>query len=49
MPGLSADEFPMLTTIMVSADSQRFSADFPFEDLLDAYVRGLQARLGPRG
>jgi AcrR family transcriptional regulator len=47
--GLSADEFPMLTAIMAAATPERFNADLQFGDLLDAYVRGLEARLGERG
>ena len=46
--GLSPDDFPVLTTIMAAADPARFDSERQFEDLLDAYVRGLQARIADR-
>jgi AcrR family transcriptional regulator len=46
--GLSSDEFPILATIMGSAEAQAFDSPKQFEDLLDAYVRGLEARIGER-
>jgi AcrR family transcriptional regulator len=46
--GLSPDDFPMLTTIMAAADPVRFDSDLQFEDLLDAYVRGLEAQIRER-
>jgi TetR/AcrR family tetracycline transcriptional repressor len=46
--GLSPEEFPLLTTIMASADPASFDSERQFEDLLGAYVRGLEARVGER-
>jgi AcrR family transcriptional regulator len=47
--GLPPDEFPILTRVMTSANAQQFDSERQFEDLLDAYVRGLEARIGERG
>jgi hypothetical protein len=46
--GLSPDQFPILSAILAATDEQRFDSDRQFEDLLDAYVRGLQARIAER-
>ncbi len=46
--GLSSDDYPILSTIMGSAEAQQFDSERQFEDLLDAYVRGLEARIGKR-
>ena len=47
--GLSRDESPILTAVMISPDAQRFDSERQFEDLLDADVRGLETRIGDRG
>jgi hypothetical protein len=47
--GLSPDDYPILSRIMGSAGAQQFDPERQFEDLLDAYVRGLEARIGERG
>ena len=47
--GLSPDEFPILTGLMASSDAQRFDSERQFEVLLDAYIGGLEARIGKRG
>jgi TetR/AcrR family transcriptional regulator, tetracycline repressor protein len=44
--GLSPDEFPILATILASPEAQDMDSERQFEDLLDAYVRGLAARIG---
>jgi TetR/AcrR family tetracycline transcriptional repressor len=42
---LSPDDFPNLTTIMSSLTPKDFDSTRQFEDLLDAFVRGLEVRL----
>jgi AcrR family transcriptional regulator len=43
--GLSPDEYPILTEVMGSAGPEAFDSEKQFEDLLEAYIRGLEARL----
>lgn len=45
---LSPEAFPNLTTIMRSLTPEAFDSTLQFEDLLDAFVRGLQARIAER-
>jgi AcrR family transcriptional regulator len=46
---LSPDEFPNLTAIMGSLPPEAFDSTRQFEDLLDAFVRGLEVRLSEPG
>jgi TetR/AcrR family tetracycline transcriptional repressor len=45
---LSPDEFPILAGILTSPEALFVDSERQFEELLDAYVRGLEARIGMR-
>ncbi len=42
---LSPEEFPTITSVLATTDPAAFDPERQFEDLLDAFVRGLAARL----
>lgn len=46
--GLPPETFPILSGILATMDQEQFDSDRQFEDLIDAYVRGLQARIAER-
>lgn len=46
--GLSPDDYPILTAIMASAEPEAFDSAKQSEALLDAHVRGFEARIGER-
>ena len=46
--GLSPEAFPLMTLVMGTADATQFDSERQFEDLLDAYVRGLELRRAER-
>jgi AcrR family transcriptional regulator len=45
---LAPDEFPTISAVMAARTPESFDSELQFEALLDAYVRGLEARFAAR-